>query len=68
MSDITQTPRIPLSEGDILRLRALGQLGPDEVAFYVRETLFAENPITGDCRRLNADNLLIEGRRSLLLD
>ena len=68
MSDITQTPRIPLSEGDILKLRANGQLGPDETCFYLREILFAENLTTGDRRRLNADNLLIEGRRSLLLD
>lgn len=59
---------VPLSEQDILRLRANNVLGQDEIAYYFNEQLFAENVGTGIRRRLFAEGQLLESRRQILHD
>lgn len=59
---------IPLSEQDVLRLRANNLLGIDETAYYVGEQLFAESAGTGIRRRLFVEGQLLESRRQILHD
>jgi hypothetical protein len=59
---------VPMTEQDILRLRANGVLAQDESAFYIGEVAYAESAGTGIRRRLFVEGQLLESRRQILHD
>lgn len=57
-----------LSEKDLLLLRQKGLLTEDETAILVGTQVIAENMLTRERRIINSHGLLLESRRTLLMD
>ena len=57
-----------LSEKDLLLLRQKGLLTEDETAILVGTQVIAENMLTRERRIINSHGLMLESRRTLLMD
>lgn len=60
--------RKTLSERDHARLRELGFLRLEEVAYFEGDLLIAEHTITREMRILPNTGIMLESRRTVLLD